>query len=62
MSCEAEWVGRCFIRDKNGESGCGAEVMHNNWEQWIPECFETGIDHEEIVLKPREYLSNYFKR
>ena len=61
-SCKAEWVGRCFIREKNGESGCGAENMHNNWEQWILECVETGIDHEEIVLKAREYLSDYFER
>lgn len=60
--CKTEWVGRCFIRDKNGESGCSAEVMHNNWEQWITECFETGINHEEIVLKSREYLSDYFER
>ncbi len=59
-SCKAEWVGRCFIRDKNGESGCGAEIILNNWEQWIRECFKTGIDHEEIVLRPREYLSDYF--
>lgn len=59
MSCKAEWVGRCFIRDKNGESGCGAEAMYNNWEQWISECIETGIYHEEIVLKPREHLSDY---
>ena len=58
--CKAEWVGRCFIRDKKGESGCGAEAMYNNWEQWITECFQTGADHEEIVLKPREYLSDYF--
>lgn len=62
MSCEAEWIGRCFIRDKNGESGCGAEAMYHNWHNWILECFETGIDHEEIVLKYGEYLSNYFKR
>lgn len=57
-SCKNEWVGRCFDREKNGESGCGAEVMYNNWEQWITECFETGIDHKEIVLHPREHLSN----
>lgn len=57
-SCKAEWIGRCFIREKNGESGCGAEIMYNNWEQWIEECFETGIDHKEIVLHPREHLSN----
>lgn len=60
-SCMAEWVGRCFIRDKRGESGCGAEAIYNNWEQWIMECFETGIDHKEIVLQPREYLSDYFR-
>lgn len=62
MSCKAEWVGRCFIRDKTGESGCGAEVMCDNWDQWILECFATGIDHEEIVMHPREHLSDYCER
>lgn len=61
-SCMAEWVGRCFIRDQRGESGCGPEAMYNNWDQWIGECFETGIDHKEIVLGPTEYLSEYFER
>lgn len=61
QSCKAEWIGRCFIRDKNGESGCGANAMYDNWEQWIAECFETGISHNEIVLQPREYLSDYFE-
>lgn len=60
--CKVEWVGRCFIRDKNGETGCGAEAMYNNFDEWIRECFETGIDHEEIVLCPQEYLSDYFER
>ncbi|MBO5828764.1 MAG: hypothetical protein J6R59_10005 [Paludibacteraceae bacterium] len=60
--CKAEWVGRCFIREQNGESGCGTKVMYDNWEQWISECFGTGIDHKEIVLRPTEYLSKYFKR
>lgn len=58
--CKAEWIGRCFIREKNGESGCGAEAMYNNWHQWLKECFETGTNHEEIILSPREYLSDYF--
>lgn len=60
MDCKAEWVGRCFIREKNGESGCSAEVMYNNWEQWIEECVKTGINHKEFMLSPREYLSDYF--
>lgn len=60
QSCKAEWVGRCFIREKNGESGCGAEKMYNNWDQWIAECFETGIDHREIVLQSKEHLSDHF--
>lgn len=60
QSCKAEWVGRCFIREKNGESGCGAEAMYNNWDQWISECFETGIDHREVVLQSKEYLSDHF--
>lgn len=62
MTCHAEWVGRCFIREKKGESGCNAEVMYNNWEQWILECVETGIYHRELVLGPGDYLSNYFGR
>lgn len=62
FDCKAEWVGRCFIRDKKGESGCGAEAMYNNWEQWNTECFQTGADHEEIVLESKEYLSYHFIR
>ena len=58
MSCKAEWVGRCFIRDKTGESGCGADAVYDNWESWILECVETGINHEEIVLQSREHLSD----
>ena len=60
QSCKAEWVGRCFIREKNGESGCGAEAMYNNWDKWISECFETGIDHREVVLQSKEHLSDHF--
>lgn len=61
-SCKAEWVGRCFIRDKRGESGCGAEAMYENFDQWYCECFKTGYDHKEIVLSPTTYLSEYFER
>ncbi len=62
QSCKAEWIGRCFIREKNGESGCGAEVMCNNFDDWFMDCFKTGIDHKEIVLQPTTYLSEYFER
>ena len=58
--CKAEWVGRCFIREKKGESGCGSTVMYNNWELWIADCLKTGLEHNEIVLQPGEYLNNYF--
>ena len=61
QSCKAEWIGRCFIREQKGESGCGAKVMYDNFDDWIIECFETGIDHKEIKLRPREYLSDYFR-
>ena len=60
--CKAEWVGRCFIREQNGESGCGAKVMYYNFDKWVKECFECGINHKEIVLDPTEYLSEYFER
>lgn len=58
--CKAEWVGRCFIRENNGESGCGAEVMCDNFDQWQSECFMAGVNHEEIVLSFGEYLSDNF--
>lgn len=60
QSCKAEWVGRCFIREKNGESGCNAEVMCDNFDQWQSECFMAGVNHEEIVLSFGEYLSDNF--
>jgi hypothetical protein len=60
MGCKAEWVGRCFIREKTGESGCSADIMYNNWDQWITECIETGFYHKEIILRPRDYLSDLF--
>lgn len=60
--CKAEWVGRCFIREKTGEDGCGAETMYNNFDQWHLECFEAGLNHKEIVLRPRGYLSDYFEK
>lgn len=60
--CKAEWVGRCFIREKNGEDGCSAEAMYNHFDEWIMECFETGINHKELVLYPTTYLSEYFER
>ena len=61
LRCKAEWIGRCFIRDKSGESGCGADLMYKNWEQWIWECAATGATHDEIILKSQEHLSNYIR-
>lgn len=58
--CKAEWIGRCFIREQNGESGCSAKLMYDNWDQWIFECVETGRGHNEIVLGSDEYLSDLF--
>lgn len=60
--CKAEWVGRCFIREKNGEDGCGAEAMYNNFDEWQSDCFMAGSDHKEVVLLPSQYLSEYFER
>ena len=60
--CKAEWVGRCLIREKKGESGCSAEVMYNNWDQWVIDCCLEASTHKFIVLQPGEYLSNYFGR
>lgn len=60
--CKAEWVGRCFIREINGENGCSTEAMYNNFDEWQSDCFMTGSNHKEIVLPPTTYLSEYFER
>lgn len=59
MSCFAEWIGRCFIRNKRGESGCHPDVLYDNWYQWLRECEVTGCNHEEIVLCSGQHLSDY---
>ena len=59
MFCFAEWIGRCFIRDKRGESGCNPDVLYDNWYQWLRECEVTGCNHEEIVLCSGQHLSDY---
>ena len=59
QSCKAEWVGRCYIREMTFENGCSTAVMYDNFDNWILECIETGIDHEEIVMRPGTYLSDY---
>lgn len=61
QSCKAEWVGRCFIREQNGESGCGAKVMLDNFDDWVLDCFEVGISHREMVIQSGCYLSDYFR-
>ena len=59
QSCKAEWIGRCYIREINFEDGCSTAVMYNNFDDWILECVETGINHKEIVMRPGSYLSDY---
>lgn len=60
-NCKEEWIGRCFVREKNFEKGCSANLMFDNWEQWTLECFETAINHKSIELQSNEYLSDYFE-
>lgn len=57
--CFAEWVGRCFIRDKRGETGCNPGVLYDNWSQWISECEGVGRHHTEIVLMNNQHLSDW---
>jgi hypothetical protein len=57
--CLAEWVGRCFIRDKKGESGCNPDVLYDNWSQWLSECEVTGCNHVSMVLRHGQHLSDY---
>lgn len=60
-ACFAEWVGRCFIRDKRGETGCNPGVLYDNWTQWISECVATGRNHKEIILKSCQHLSDFLR-
>lgn len=55
--CKAEWVGRCFIREQNGESGCGAKAMFDNWDLWIDDCEKAAIYSRSLMLDCGEYFS-----
>lgn len=54
--CMAEWVGRCYVREKNGEDGCSANTMYESWFPFYMDCFNAGANHKEIVLRPGQYL------
>lgn len=58
--CLAEWVGRCYLRELNGNNGFPIEVLVNNWYDWINGCMVCGMSHKEIVLRNGEYLSKVF--
>lgn len=61
LCCHAEWVGRCYIREKRGEHGCSAEAMYKNFPAWVASCVyinNPGL-FSYIVLRPGEYLSDY---
>ena len=56
IDCKAEWVGRCFLRQLEGNQGFPVELMATNFEDWVNSCYD-GI-HEEIVLSHGQYLKD----
>lgn len=54
-----EWVGRCFAREQNGESGCNTKIMNDNYNKWIKECVSVAKTHPNVVLGHNDYLSDY---
>lgn len=54
ISCKAEWVGRCYLRQLEGKQGFPVELMAKNFEDWVNGCID-GI-HQEIVLEHGQYL------
>jgi len=59
-NCLTEWVGRCYLRELNGNNGFPIKVLIDNWCDWIDGCKVCGMSHKEIVLKHGEYLSSVF--
>lgn len=57
--CKAEWIGRCFIREQNDETGCGAKVMYDNWSNWVSDCIRSACEHPAIQLDAQEHLSQH---
>lgn len=58
--CLEEWIGRCYMRQREGKNGFPIEVLINNWDRWITQCHECGFKHDELILRPGEHLSNVF--
>lgn len=36
--CLTEWVGRCYMRELNGNNGFPIKVLIDNWYKWIEQC------------------------
>lgn len=56
-SCRNEWVGRCYIRELEGNQGFATKLLVDNWDKWIDSCdkdFETDV----YLLAKNTYLLN----
>lgn len=58
--CKAEWIGRCYLRDMDGNNGFPIPVLVNNWDTWITQCDEDPGASEKIILGAGEFLADYF--
>lgn len=51
------WIGRCYLRELEGNNGFPIKVLIDNWNKWINDMIIDSINHDSIVLKHNEYLS-----
>lgn len=58
--CLNEWIGRCHIRETQGKQGFPINILMDNWDKWIDQCFAETKNHQFIILNHGEYLGDYF--
>jgi len=54
----AEWVGRCYLRELNGNNGFPISVLIDNWDRWLNGCVMCKNDGHLHVLRHGEYLED----
>lgn len=57
--CLTDWVGRCYMREQNGNQGFPIKVLINNWYNWIEQCETDDGAEDKIILGMGEFLKDY---
>ena len=53
-----EYIGRCYLREKEGKQGFPIKVLEMFWTSWVKSCFDD-TSFRYPIFRPGKYLSDY---